>query len=675
MRHLITILGALLVSLPARSVEYYIDYVGGDNNNDGLSEATPWKHHPWDPDITVGTTAANAAATLDLSSTNYFKKGVSYGGRLFMQADGTSAAEPLWITSKTGWGTGHAIFSSTNVLNGAIYFYTSGGSPRVGRNYVFDSVVFQDLGGYADNDPILLQDCTQPVDGDAVRGGVAISMTVGSEDIVVRNVIFDRVGQWRNSTPFSGVNSVTGVGINATGVNGLLVEGCYFAAMKVGVSLKGGNAYEVRDVLITNCYFNSNMVWQVDIGAQTSTAVFSNLVIEASTFNRINSFDRGNWNGCGGNPPHTDSIFLRSSQYISDYQTPVIVRNCNFFGDDRNSSTGGTASIYVSEGPSVVIEGCVMSYPRMSNGTITAGWPHANILTGSTQYITIRHNTLLSGSQDGIRTGRFTQTNRFRVYNIYNNLVVRRTSGNIDACVFMGVGGEEVYQTFNYNAYSKILQGSSTLTHAYNSDTDSSPDANYSLAQHQANGYEPNSIYVMDPMLECGVGPFGQSVSTLSYRPLAGSPLIGAGMWVADLPPDQDGNPRANPPTIGAYEYTVISDPPGTPTGLTATPVATNQINLTWSDVTQETGYELDRKTGSGGTWAQIATPAANATSYQDTGLTQETTYYYRIRATNSVGDSGNSDEANATTLAPSDPPPPTGETTTQPGRGLGRRR
>jgi hypothetical protein len=674
MRHLITILAALLVSIPAQSVEYYIDYSGGDNNNDGLSESTPWKHHPWDPDIPSGTTAANAAATLDRSSTNYFKKGVSYGGRLFMRSDGTSAAEPLWITSKTGWGTGHAIISSTNVLSGAIFFYTSGGAPRKGANYVFDSIVLQDLGGYADNDPVLLQDCTQQIDGTTVRGGVGISMTAGNENVTIRNVIFERIGQWRNSTPFSGINSVTGVAINAAGTSNLVVQGCYFAAMKIGVSIKGSSAYSNRDILITNCYFNSNMVWQVDIGVNSGSTVFSNIVIVASTFNRINSFDRGNWNGCGGNPPHTDSIFLRSSQYISDYQTPVIIRNCNFFGDDRNSSTGGTASVYVSEGPSVVIEGCVLSYPTMSNATITAGWPNANILTGSTQYITIRQNTIL-GPQDGIAVGRFTQTTKFRVIDVYNNLVVRRTSDLEDACITLGMGGEEIYRTFDNNAYSKILQGSSTLTHAYNSNADSSVEARYTLAQHKANGYEPNSIYVTDPMLECGVGPFGQSVSTLSYRPLAGSPLIGAGMWVADLPPDQDGNARANPPTIGAYEYTVITDPPATPTGLTATAVSTTQINLTWTDVDQETGYEIDRKTGIGGTWAQIATASANAVSYHDTGLTQSTTYYYRIRATNSVGDSGNSDEANATTLAPEDPPPSPTETFMKSGRGIGRRR
>ncbi|MBP7866306.1 MAG: fibronectin type III domain-containing protein [Acidobacteria bacterium] len=91
--------------------------------------------------------------------------------------------------------------------------------------------------------------------------------------------------------------------------------------------------------------------------------------------------------------------------------------------------------------------------------------------------------------------------------------------------------------------------------------------------------------------------------------------------------------------------------PPAAPSGLTATAASSSQINLAWTDnASNETGFKLERKTGSGGAWSQVATPAAGATSYANTGLAASTTYYYRIRATNAAGDSAYSNEANATT-------------------------
>jgi len=91
--------------------------------------------------------------------------------------------------------------------------------------------------------------------------------------------------------------------------------------------------------------------------------------------------------------------------------------------------------------------------------------------------------------------------------------------------------------------------------------------------------------------------------------------------------------------------------PPSAPSGLTAIAVSSSQINLSWTDNSAvETGFRIERKTGAGGTWSQIATTNANVTTYNNTGLTVSTTYYYRVRATNSAGDSAYSNEASATT-------------------------
>jgi len=84
--------------------------------------------------------------------------------------------------------------------------------------------------------------------------------------------------------------------------------------------------------------------------------------------------------------------------------------------------------------------------------------------------------------------------------------------------------------------------------------------------------------------------------------------------------------------------------PPAAPSSLSATAVSSSQINLSWTDVSNESGYEIDRCQGSTCTnFTQIAITGANITTFSNTGLAANTTYRYRVRATNSGGDSGNS--------------------------------
>ena len=97
--------------------------------------------------------------------------------------------------------------------------------------------------------------------------------------------------------------------------------------------------------------------------------------------------------------------------------------------------------------------------------------------------------------------------------------------------------------------------------------------------------------------------------------------------------------------------------PPSTPTGLTATPTSTSQINLTWNASTDNVGV-VGYKVFRNGT--QIATPTT--TSYNNTGLSASTTYDYTVSATDAAGNnSPQSAIVSATTLTP--PPDTTAPT------------
>jgi titin len=92
--------------------------------------------------------------------------------------------------------------------------------------------------------------------------------------------------------------------------------------------------------------------------------------------------------------------------------------------------------------------------------------------------------------------------------------------------------------------------------------------------------------------------------------------------------------------------------PPDAPSGLTANAVSSIQIDLSWTDNSDdETGFKIEKKTGSGGTYAQIGTVGAGVTNYSSTSLGPSTTYYYRVRAYNGTSNSDYCDEASATTL------------------------
>lgn len=106
--------------------------------------------------------------------------------------------------------------------------------------------------------------------------------------------------------------------------------------------------------------------------------------------------------------------------------------------------------------------------------------------------------------------------------------------------------------------------------------------------------------------------------------------------------------------------------PPAAPGNLAGTAISSTRIDLTWADnATNETGFKVERKTGAG-SFAQIATPAANATSHSDAnGLSAGTTYTYRVRANNASGDSGYSNQASATTPATQPPVTYQGESLT----------
>jgi hypothetical protein len=103
--------------------------------------------------------------------------------------------------------------------------------------------------------------------------------------------------------------------------------------------------------------------------------------------------------------------------------------------------------------------------------------------------------------------------------------------------------------------------------------------------------------------------------------------------------------------SIALTAQNVVPAPPAPELSVRA--VNETSVRLSWSDLADETGYRLEARVGASGNWAEIATPGANATSYQHTGLTPGTTMFYRLRAFHTGGTSPYSAEVTATTQGP----------------------
>jgi hypothetical protein len=101
----------------------------------------------------------------------------------------------------------------------------------------------------------------------------------------------------------------------------------------------------------------------------------------------------------------------------------------------------------------------------------------------------------------------------------------------------------------------------------------------------------------------------------------------------------------------------IIGEPPvcGAVTGLTASSITLNSGTVSWTAVSGADSYDVDYKESTSSTWINAAT-ATTLTSIDLTGLSENTTYDWRIRVNCTAG-TGNYVNAQFTTLAPCNAP------------------
>ncbi len=108
----------------------------------------------------------------------------------------------------------------------------------------------------------------------------------------------------------------------------------------------------------------------------------------------------------------------------------------------------------------------------------------------------------------------------------------------------------------------------------------------------------------------------------------------------------------------GVYSYSIdqrgtTTSKPAAPGSVSATATSSSSINLRWSDLSSnESGFRPYRWNGS--TWTLLGNLSANTTSYTNSGLSSNTTYYYYLCSYNSAGESCPANYVQATTSSTS---------------------
>ncbi len=89
----------------------YIDFVAGNDENDGTTNQVPWKHHPWDSQATGKARLCRGIHTY------IFKCGVDYRGELSVREAG-KPGDPIRLTRDPDWGQGPAVLCGSERITG-----------------------------------------------------------------------------------------------------------------------------------------------------------------------------------------------------------------------------------------------------------------------------------------------------------------------------------------------------------------------------------------------------------------------------------------------------------------------------------------------------------------------------------------------------------------------------
>ncbi|OHA18912.1 MAG: hypothetical protein A2836_00800 [Candidatus Taylorbacteria bacterium RIFCSPHIGHO2_01_FULL_45_63] len=547
------------------AVTYYVDYVGGSDSNIGTSPSTPWKHAPGD---TRATGAAGSKALL-AGDTVIFKGGVKYfvavGSQINLNWNGTSASRITYDGNSAGtWGTGRAIFTDNYANhNGVITSVFYGSGNRTGLT--FKNLEFSALGGASTLPP----DNGSPVIRNAA---IAIRINGSANSVLVDNSVFREIGYWFSKKPMN-AEAISGVGVAVLGANGLTVTNSDFSRVNIGLEMAADSS--ITNLTIANNAFHDSMRWPVDLYPFSSGTTIDQVNIHHNKFYDHYQFEEGFWTGYGESP-HNDSIFLRIDTPCNWGTVNIYA---NEFWSNQNTGVGGTASIYITGGPSANI------YNNTFRGTMQTRTIYVNGGTPGPlpQVVRIQNNSFIENYQWAIELARDTAL--LGTIDIRNNIFYDTRTGSGNNEIFR-ISDSSIANslTVDYNIYQSFNTNGSWFFWAGR--------ASGGLSTMQSFGLEAHGMKV-DPQWVNSTYGVGSQANLNDLHLKSTSPAINAGAnlssFCSSLPglcSDKDGTARPGTGAwdIGAYEDGSSGGTTQPPSGGTQTGTGTYYVATTGND-------------------------------------------------------------------------------------------
>jgi parallel beta-helix repeat protein len=567
---------------------YYVDKATGIDANNGTSLATAWK------------TIQKACNSATPNSIVQIKAG-TYNENVVVNVSGT-LGNP--ITFKN-YQNDVVMIDGTGTVGGTLLTITN-------KNYLnFQNITIQNK-TVNDAQGVLVE-----------TSGTSTSTDLSFKNLVIKNI------KWTSSAATVPNATKNAQGFIVYGRNGgiknITIDSCQVFGNILGFSEALALNGNIDGFTVKNCIIHDNTNIGIDIIGHegTSTNAATDEARNGTVVNNI----------CYKN---VSAYATSAGIYIDGSKNVTIEKNScyeNGWGIEVGAELNGTTQ-------NITVKNNLI-YNNQEAGMSIGGFDIST--TGQVINCTVRNNTFFQNNYANDGVGEFTMTKASNC--VFDNNIFYTNSQNI----IMNIENisPQTGNKFNYNCWFTPSNDTNSINVAWRG-TAYTTFAGYRSATSQ----DANSVY-NNPSITTPVLP------APDLHLLTASACINAGNTatvISSGETDYYNNARIGGGRIdiGANETGTGSGvtAPAAPSALTAVVNSSSQITLNWVDnSTNETGFQVERSLTSGTGFTLISITASNVATFANTGLTNATAYFYRIRSINSAGNSAYTSEVTSTTL------------------------